>query len=282
MSEFLKRLDLTDIIAGGASFSEGAITRTLHYCGWQISVAKLVVQAAVNHPTVLIGDRRVTAQMVDEALMAVKAPDTRNSKCVQAAALHKIAFPLWSKIFEDHFTQAEKGVALRVAAADGTLLLDSSAYGASEMVHAANSLFERGYLWRERTRQGTTYMWRIGFWQLLLEEQAQLSQSLAQSEDAFRMAQADSAAQTVVAGRQSHGVNLQGNKLTIDGVDAPPLLDQVAHALRTATRHLGQAVTYAHLSEEVGGSEAMIHRQLKRLVDILNLAALRSDFIILE
>ncbi len=173
VEDLVKRLESGLLAHSRISFtySEDALGRILHYSGGHIYFVKMAVKA-VSVSGAQGGKGIVTAQVIDRLMREVSA--STEATPFRIRNIHNGVFLTMKNIYLQFFSGEEQQFMQLLAKAGGTLQASSLAVSKQQLANAANNLYERGYILKTVTEEGEKYQWRIGFWQLFLENHYQL------------------------------------------------------------------------------------------------------------
>ena len=153
-------------------FDKDALSRIFHYSGGEIYFIKLAVRLALSIGATQTDEKRpIDGEMMNELMRQVIEPTEETSFTVRS--LNGNVYPTMKNIFSSWvFSEEERQLMHSLTKANGTL--QASSLKVSE-VQVANRLYERGYISKTTTEEDEEYRWRIGIWQLFLENQSQLN-----------------------------------------------------------------------------------------------------------
>ncbi len=157
-------------------FDDEALDRVFYYSGGQIYFVKLAVRLAVNAGGVQADEKErkkmINAQRVDKLMHEVISPLSSSSNVIRDT--NDMVFRTMTNIYSMFFSKEEQQFMQVLAEAKGVLRISSLQVSETQFEKIANELYQRGYISKVRTDENEEYSWRIGIWQLFLEEYHQL------------------------------------------------------------------------------------------------------------
>ncbi len=170
MRELIERFEVP------IKFEENALRRIFYYSGGQIYFVKLAVRLVIEVIRTQAGgkDERksIGAQMVDDLMQAVISPASTTHFTIRN--IHQAVFDTMMNIYPLSFSKEEQLFMRLLAEANGMLRASSLQVSETPLLNIANRLHQRGYISKAVTEEDEEYSWRIGIWQLFLEEYYQL------------------------------------------------------------------------------------------------------------
>ena len=156
--------DLIERFEMPLQFEDDALSCIFHYSGGQIYFIKLAVRLALSLLRTSTAEKRINGQMIDELINQLIKPTQKTSIAIRS--MHETVFPTMKSIFLSAVSEEERLLMDSLRKAHGVLKVSNLK---TSLVQIGNLLYERGYFSKVAASEGEEYRWRIGIWQLFLE-----------------------------------------------------------------------------------------------------------------
>jgi energy-coupling factor transporter ATP-binding protein EcfA2 len=159
------------------TFEGDALSRIFHYSGGQIYFVKFAVSLLEEVSKVQDngknGKKIISVQSVDNLMHEVITPTSSTPFAIRN--IHDEVFDTMKNIFSPlFFSKEEQQFMQSLTEAHGTLRASDLPVNRMHLANIAEDLHERGYISKNGNKGDEEYSWRIGIWQLFLEDYYQL------------------------------------------------------------------------------------------------------------